>query len=384
MDLAHVGPSQLRRLLDAVIAIGEDLDLSVLLQRIVDAGRDLVGARYAALGVLDRSGTSLAEFITAGMSDEDRAVIGALPKGHGILGVLITTPEPIRLADISEHPDRFGFPPGHPPMTSFLGVPLFVHGEVFGNLYFTEKLDGEVFTDIDEELATGLAAAAAGVIANARLHERDRELTIVEDRERLGRALHESVVRQLFSIGVGMHTTVRLCDDPSTRARLAGHVDQLDEVIRTVRTAVFEMERRPERGAGVRQQLLSAVAESGEAIGVDPVVLLDGPIDASVGPELGADVVAVARDALVEMAAPGETVAIDVRLCVTPDAQSLHLEIRVDGSGGAALEPAGARFDTIRRRAHDRQGTAQVVRGRRGGATLRWSVPLADADGVRR
>ena len=170
----HAGPRQLRRLLDAVMSVTSDLDLAVVLQRIVEAAQDLVGARYAALGVLDSSRTYLAEFITVGLDEDQRALIGALPKGHGILGVLIADPRPIRLPDLGEHPDSFGFPPHHPPMRSFLGVPLYIRDEVFGNLYLTDKADDDGFSDIDEELALGLAAAAALAIDNARLHERSR------------------------------------------------------------------------------------------------------------------------------------------------------------------------------------------------------------------
>jgi signal transduction histidine kinase len=156
-------------LLDAVLTIGSDLDLASVLQRIVEAAVELVDARYGALGVLNESATGLAEFITVGVDDETHKAIGNLPKGLGLLGALITDARPLRLPDLREHPDRSGFPPNHPPMTSFLGVPIRVRGEVFGNLYLTDKREGEVFTDIDEELALGLAAAAGVAIDNARL-----------------------------------------------------------------------------------------------------------------------------------------------------------------------------------------------------------------------
>src|SRR5579859_132436 len=166
---SHMGPGGLRRLLDAVLTIGSELDLSSVLQRIVEAAVDLVGARYGALGVLDESGTELSEFITVGIDADTQRAIGALPKGLGLLGALITDARPLRLADLTEHPERSGFPPNHPPMTSFLGVPIRAHQEVFGNLYLTDKMTGEVFTDVDEELVLGLAAAAGVAIHNARL-----------------------------------------------------------------------------------------------------------------------------------------------------------------------------------------------------------------------
>ncbi len=181
----HAGPRGLRRLLDAVLSIGSELDLETVLQRIIEAAVDLVGARYGALGVLNEAGTGLAEFITVGIDDDGRQAIGNLPKGLGLLGTLIRDADPLRIPDVREHPDRGGFPPNHPPMTSFLGVPIRVRQEVFGNLYLTDKTGGEVFTDVDEELALGLAAAAGIAIANARLFDQLRQ------REAALGAMHE-------------------------------------------------------------------------------------------------------------------------------------------------------------------------------------------------
>lgn len=168
---AHVGPRSLRGLLDAVLTIGSDLDLHATLQRITEAAVTLVDARYGALGVLDEDGTALADFITVGIDDETHRSIGALPKGLGLLGSLITDASTLRLADLREDPDRAGFPPNHPPMVSFLGVPIRTRDRVFGNLYLTDKTTAEVFTDIDEELVQALAGAAAVAIDNARLYE---------------------------------------------------------------------------------------------------------------------------------------------------------------------------------------------------------------------
>src|ERR1044072_5130478 len=142
---------------------------------------DLVDAQYGAIGVLDETKTALSEFVTAGLDDTTYRAIGDLPKGHGILGLLIVEPKPLRLPDLREHPESYGFPPHHPPMKSFLGVPILVRQEVFGNLYLTDKRSGEVFTDVDEELTIALAGAAAVAIENARLHARLAELVLLGD-----------------------------------------------------------------------------------------------------------------------------------------------------------------------------------------------------------
>ncbi len=158
---------RLRGLLRANAAVAADLSLPVVLRRIVDAARDLLGARYAALGVVGRDG-QLEEFVHTGIADDLVAEIGELPRGRGILGLLISNPVPIRLADLASHPASAGFPAGHPPMGAFLGVPIRAGEEVFGNLYLTERSRGGEFTAEDEELAIALAAAAGGAIANAR------------------------------------------------------------------------------------------------------------------------------------------------------------------------------------------------------------------------
>ena len=163
---------RLQALLQAVVSIGSQLDLGAVLRRITETAAELADAEYAALGVLDPSGDSrLSEFITVGIDDDLRAQIGDLPHGRGVLGVLIREPRAIRLADLAEHPASYGFPPNHPPMHTFLGVPITVRGEAFGNLYLTEKRGGGEFTEGDEQVVIALASAAGLAIQNARLYE---------------------------------------------------------------------------------------------------------------------------------------------------------------------------------------------------------------------
>jgi signal transduction histidine kinase len=171
-----VTPSQtrLRALLETGVALTSELSLDALLQRIIESAAELTGARYAALGVIDRTGAQLERFVTHGIDAETEKTIGDLPRGRGILGVLIRDTKPLRLHDLNEDPRAVGFPPGHPPMRSFLGVPIMLRGIAYGNLYLTEKEDGEDFTDEDEELVAMLAAQAAVAIENARLYEAAR------------------------------------------------------------------------------------------------------------------------------------------------------------------------------------------------------------------
>ena len=158
-------------LLDAVLAVSSDLDLAEVLARIVRGACDLAGAKYGALGVLSPDGRGLMEFVAEGMTPREVARMEHPPRGEGILGLLINDPRPLRLENLADHPAAAGFPEGHPVMTTFLGVPIPVRGEVFGNLYLTEKVGGLAFTEDDEALVVALAASAGIAIENARLYE---------------------------------------------------------------------------------------------------------------------------------------------------------------------------------------------------------------------
>ncbi len=161
--------SRLRALVEAGITVSSELSLDAVLQRIIEAAAEITGARYAALGVIDRTGQRLERFVTTGLSSAEHARIGELPRGRGILGVLIHDARPLRLQEIGSDPRSVGFPPNHPPMHAFLGVPILLRGIAYGNLYLTEKADG--FTEEDEGLVTLLAAQAAVAVENARLYE---------------------------------------------------------------------------------------------------------------------------------------------------------------------------------------------------------------------
>ncbi|MDQ1644548.1 MAG: hypothetical protein QOJ50_732 [Cryptosporangiaceae bacterium] len=214
--------TRMQQLLGAVVSVASDLTLSDVLRRIVQSSLDLVGAGYGALGVIgpDRR---LVEFIHVGISDELRETIGELPTGHGILGLLIDDARPLRLRDLAQHGHSSGFPPNHPPMQTFLGVPVRVRGEVFGNLYLTEKTGGGDFTDDDEAIVVALAAAAGIAIENARLFEQThrRELwlqasTLITSRLLQGMKENEAlqlVVDHARSVAGSEHASVAVPDE---------------------------------------------------------------------------------------------------------------------------------------------------------------------------
>jgi two-component system, NarL family, sensor histidine kinase DevS len=370
------GPQSLRRLLEAVLSIGSDLDLPAMLRRIVEAAAELVDARFGALGVLDDTGTRLSQFITVGIGDELRRAIGDLPSGHGILGTLILDAKPLRLPDLRDHPDSYGFPPHHPPMTSFLGVPIRVRDQVFGNLYLTDKKTGEVFTDIDEELAVGLAAAAGVAVENARLHARLHELAVLEDRERIARDLHDTVIQRLFATGLSLQATLRLVstDPPAAVDRIEGAVEDLDLTVKHIRTAIFDLEIT--RGDdGLRGRIHELIREEADALGIAPRLLLDGPLDTAVSDALAADLLATTREALSNVARHARASRVNVDVAVADG--ELSLRVVDDGVGPPAAEVVrGKGLDNMAHRAEARGGCLELSPGERGGTVLEWRVPL--------
>src|SRR5581483_762186 len=251
------------RLLDAVLSIASDLSLPVVLRRIVESACDLVSARYGALGVIGDD-QRLSDFINVRMDAQTFRAIGTLPEGRGILGLLIVDPKPLRLRDLTTHPESFGFPPHHPAMRSFLGVPIRVREHVFGNLYLCEKQGADEFSDSDEALVVALATAAGVAIENARLHERVSELAVIEDRERIARDLHDKVIQRLFATGMALQTTARIAARPEVGARIAQAVDDLDETIREIRNTIFALHERTRRGLRVDVFALASEARHAE------------------------------------------------------------------------------------------------------------------------
>jgi signal transduction histidine kinase len=378
-DVDHL-PS-MRRLLDAVLSVGSGLELQATLQRIVESATELVDARYGALGVLDDDRTGLAQFLTVGIDDATHRAIGDLPEGHGILGLLIVDAEPLRLPDLNAHPDSHGFPPHHPPMTTFLGVPIRVRDEVFGNLYLTDKTTGDAFTETDEELAVALAAAAGVAIENARLHNRVRDLALIEDRERIARDLHDTVIQRLFAVGLSLQGAARLTGTDAEEAtiRIEAAVDELDVTVKHIRTAIFGLESSMASSSdGLRTRLLDLVRESHRTLGFEPRVLFDGPIDAGVSEAACDDVLATLREALSNVARHARAGRADI--AVVADGHELCLTVTDDGVGpppddDRRYEGHGVR--NMAARAAERGGSLVLQPGRAGGTELVWRIPLS-------
>ena len=227
---------RLEQLVTAGTLLTSELSLEGVLQRVVEIAVDVIGAKYAAIGVLAPDGRTLESFTTMGISEAERAAIGPPPRGHGILGLVIRAGKPIRLPDLSKHPDSYGFPPNHPPMHSFLGVPIIGRRGTFGNLYLTEKTGGEEFTDVDEYVARLLAAQTAAAVENARLHEESARLLeevqqLQRTRERFFAMVNHELRNALAGVFGWAEMLVRK-KDPATVPRAAFEVlDSAEQAI---------------------------------------------------------------------------------------------------------------------------------------------------------
>jgi signal transduction histidine kinase len=248
---------QLAALNQAAVAIAGELSLDKVLQQIVDAARDLMGAQYAALGVPNAAGY-LETFVYSGLTAEQAKQIGHLPKGLGLLGALIHEQRAIRIPRLGDDPRSVGFPPGHPPMTSFLGVPIVAGNQSLGNLYLTNKLTTPEFTADDQALAEMLATHAAVAIQNARLYRQVGRLAIVEERTRIGMDLHDGIIQSIFAVGLTLESAKFSLPEGAaeTEQLLQRAIDSLNDTIRDIRNYILDLRPRHFQGdlsAGLAQ-----------------------------------------------------------------------------------------------------------------------------------
>jgi signal transduction histidine kinase len=525
-------------LLEAIVSIGSDLDLETMLRSIIEAATKLVDARYGALGVIGDD-ASLTQFITTGVTQEQIDALEHWPHGLGILGLLIKDPRPIRLADLSEHPESYGFPANHPPMRRFLGVPIRVREEVFGNLYLTEKAGGEEFDDDDQNVVTALATAAGVAIENARLYQdarrrerwlqanaeistallsgtapgevldlvvrraremcdadlatvaladdaseeldvrvadgryaeelqstrvpfdeafsgevyrtgasrvlvdaeeearksgipsrvplgpvlivplgagasargvltvanvsghpafgehvqrlletfavqaavalelaerrRDAErLVVLEDRDRIAKDLHDTVIQRLFAIAMTLMSAMKITQKRDVAVRVQRAVDDLDDTIRQVRSTVFALQATGEDEPTLRSRLFGVIDGATESLGFAPAMRLDGLLDTVVDEATGEHLIAVLREALSNAARHAHATRVDVSVAAAAD---LLLRVADDGVG---IPETGRRsgLANMASRAKTLGGEFDVRPGETCGTVLEWRVPL--------
>jgi signal transduction histidine kinase len=265
-------------------------------------------------------------------------------------------------------------------MRSFLGVPISVRGEVFGNLYLTEKLSAAEFSDEDEGLAIGLARAAGVAIENARLHARIQDLTLIEDRERIAADLHDTVIQRLFATGLSLQSALRRISPPDAAQRVEAAVVDLDDTIRQIRTTIFGLQARPVAGRGLRGEILALASESAASLGFEPHLRLDGPIDTVVDAEVAAHLLAVLREALSNVVRHAGATRVEVAVEVADS--RIVAEVRDNGVGpGTSDRPGGRGLSNMMQRANAIGGSTSLTTGPAGqGTVLVWLAPISAVD----
>ncbi len=368
-------------LIEAGLALSSELELDAVLQRIVELAVSITDARYGALGVLGQDG-SISEFITEGVTDEERAAIGHPPVGHGILGLLIREKRVVRLPQISADPRSVGFPPNHPPMSSFLGAPVLALGHVFGNIYLTEKRGAEAFSEEDERAIQVLATQAGVAIENARLadetrlaHREIERLLVLDERERIAKELHDGVIQSLFAVGMGLQGAAALGTDPRVDARIESAISEIDRAIRDLRNYIFGL--RPGILADRQlDQALQDLCREFEARS-DVVTIVDVDEDlASELTSLAVDLVQITRECLSNIGKHAKATTCRVSLR-RGDGRAL-LSIDDDGQGfDPDTDHSGMGLANLRDRVAGIGGTLSVTSSPTEGTVVEVQLPPA-------
>ncbi len=364
--------------LDAAIrAISGVLSLNRVLQLIVDAVRGLADAQYAALGIADANGR-IERFLTSGISSVDRERIGAMPEGHGLLGLIIREGQSFRIPDLATDPRRHGFPPHHPNMHAFLGVPVTFRGQPLGDLYLTNKRDAAEFTEDDQLLVERFALHAGLAIQNARLSERVQALAVVEERERIGRDLHDGIIGRIYAVALSLDDIPEMVasSPEAAAARVDGAIDALNATIGEIRNFIFGLRPGSQDAGGLTAALETLADEVRMTTPVDVVVAGDKlPV---VPDDVAEELLKVAREALSNAARHSGATAVSVQLSAS-DSQ-LRLEVSDDGRGFDPSVPISAEHHglaNMRRRAEQLHGRLEVASGKGLGTRIILLLPLA-------
>ena len=381
MSTPRLDVHRLTRLVEAGRALVSSLDVEEILEHLLDVARDLTGARYAALGILDFRREQLERFLTAGIDDQARARIGDLPRGRGVLGVLITEPRPLRLREVASHPRSFGFPPNHPPMSTFLGVPVVVRGEVFGNLYLTEKEGGREFDQADEDSAVVLADWAAIAIQNARAAADQRVRQSIraseDERRRWARELHDETLQGLGGLRVLLASGLRHAEDGALREVVSEALGQIAVEIANLRTLITELRPAALDELGLLPALdtladrLSATAGLTVETNFDVDLERPGRLDADVESTL----YRMVQEGLTNAAKHAHAAKVQIDMTLRDGA--VELTVSDDGRGFDANRPGdGFGLTGMRERVTLVGGILRVQSQPGGGTTLCARIPL--------
>ncbi|GMR02800.1 MAG: hypothetical protein BMS9Abin20_1150 [Acidimicrobiia bacterium] len=365
--------------IEHVSSIVKQQDLQALLEATIGAAIELTGARFGALGVVNEHGR-LVDFHHKGLSSQDAHMIGDPPVGRGILGDIMRHGVVVRTPDIVDHAGYTGIPENHPEMSSFLGVPVKVGDRVFGNLYITEKPGG--FDEQDEVMAKALATAAGAGINAIRMGQELRDRAIVEDRDRIARDVHDSIIQNLFAVGLDLAARSEATDDPELRAALGNDTEAIDASITELRRLIYDLHTDVPRRASLTEEVTELVDRLGGPHDVPITVSLEGDLpvldDAVID-----DLLQIVREAISNALRHSGATSISVSLAV--DVRSLFLSITDDGCGfDVRGAPRGLGLANMRTRARRAGGDLEVASSEGRGTSVEARIPVPDASGSAR
>jgi signal transduction histidine kinase len=369
--------SQLQQIVSTMVYAAEADTSEQVLRRIAQASCELIGARYGAVGVPGGQDEGLTFFEVSGMTDEEISRIDHPPVGKGLLGAIIHEQQPVRVDDIAKDPRSVGFPKGHPPMTTFLGVPIQVGSQLLGILYLTDKEDGQPFDPFDQWLAETMARYAALAIAGSQLREQQRRLTLLEERQRIGMELHDGVIQSLYALG--MRLDLGLSTGEITPTDLKTVIDGLNKVIEDIRAYIMDL--KPIAGARtVRQSVSDIVAR----LYVPETLTVNVDAPNKLPPFAPADfesICSIAREALSNAMRHAQADEVGIR--VWQDSHNFQMMIWDDGQGFDPTDlskDAGLGLRNIKERVRLHQGTLSIESRPGQGTTIRVTIPANGRD----
>jgi len=364
--------TRLSALSDAVMDVAKGEDLKTSLKRLIQNAVLITDCTYGALGSITSNGT-LEDFTFVGLSDETADEIDTFPEGKGLLGHLLKFPEPLRVSVIKDHPSSVGFPKGHPSMSGFLGVPIRIRNELYGSIYLTQKRNGKDFTEEDEKLVVVLASAAGVAIDSYRGHIAQSQVSLLAERERIARDLHDLVIQRLFASGISLQSVE---SDPSLSTasleKIKSTLDNLDSTVQQIRTTIFALQdEHPIQD--IRSLILSEIASLSAIAGFQISNSFQGPVDTMIGEELANQVIPVIRELITNAIRHAEATKIDLVVL----ANQTYCEIRVvdNGKGYVAGERKSGLLN-LERRALARGGEFEILRDGVAGTRTMWRASL--------
>lgn len=388
----HQRSLQLEALHEAALALTNELDLQIVLQKVVDLSRELLNAKFGALAVLDSEGERIAQFFTSGISSEEHSDIGSPPKGLGLLSALWPSSEPIIVNNIEEDSRSTGFPAHHPTMRTLVGVPIKSKGENFGNLYLSDKLDESGnehnsrinFDEIDRQLLEKFATQAAIAIENAQLYRKTQELTVLQERERFSMDLHDGIMQSVYATGLSLQEAQHQLDNPQPEVekRMETAIQDLSQVLRDIRNYILGL--RP--GRFQDQSVVQGVNEI--AMELRANTLLNVKVDALADEEFSSwpgeatgELLFITQEALTNVRKHSH--ARNVEITLSRDENKIILVIEDDGIGfdvNELSEAEGNGLRNMRERARNIGAKIEILPRMGAGTSIHLSLPLPEEE----